>query len=416
VAALGYASLAGLVAVSAVMVLAAAAGPSFLVPAHPTRLPGWIAGPLAGTGASLTGRGFVFALIALCVGYGVALACRPRLDRRVVYAAIGVLIALFTLGPPILSADIFSYVAYARMGVVHHISPYAHGPLAIKHDPVIPFTHWLRTRSVYGPVFTLFSYSLAPFGLTATLWGLKVIEGLAAAGLVAAVAKVARRLGRDPLLAAMFVGLNPVVLVYGVGGAHNDVLMLTLAMAGVLAVVAGREAFGAAGLIASVAVKASTAIVAPFMWLGARDRAGLVRGGLVAGVAIGVAGLVAFGSDVLGFLIQLEKHQSLSSTQSWPETLSGFFGHVGGVDILGRVVLVVALAGLLWATWKQRIGWINAAGWAFLLLAVTSPWLLAWYTFWPLPFAAVSGDRRLLGATLFTELLFLSHRLPGLAG
>jgi hypothetical protein len=152
------------------------------------------------------------------------------------------------------------------------------------------------------------------------------------------------------------------------------------------------------------------------MWLGARDRAGVVRGGLVAGVVIGVAGLVAFGSDVLGFLIQLEKHQSLSSTQSWPETLSGFFGHVGGVDILGRVVLVVALAGLLWATWKQRIGWINAAGWAFLLLAVTSPWLLAWYTFWPLPFAAVSGDRRLLGATLFTELLFLSHRLPGLAG
>jgi Glycosyltransferase family 87 len=327
-----------------------------------------------------------------------------------------VLIALCTLAPPILSADLFSYVAYARMGALHGISPYVHGPVVIKGDAVYPFTHWVFTKSVYGPVFTLASYAFAPFGLTATVWGLKALEGIAAGVLVAATWGTARRLGRDPLLPAMVVGLNPVILLYGVGGGHNDVLMLALAMAGVLWVVAGREASGAGALAASVAVKASTAIIAPFMLLGAPRRDRLLKGGLLATAVIAAVGFAVFGTHVVGFLVQLEKHQSLSSTSSWPETLSGFFGHIPAVGAIGRVVFGIGLAGLLWATWRGRIHWISGAGWALLLLAVTSPWLLAWYTFWPLPFAAVSDDRRLLGATLFAEVLFLSHRLPGLAG
>jgi alpha-1,6-mannosyltransferase len=414
--ALGYGSLAALVALTGLLVLAAASGPSFLVPANPTRFPDWVAGPLAHAGVTVTGRGFVFALMGLCAAYGVALACHRSLSPRVVIGAIAALIALCTLAPPILSADLFSYVAYARMGALHGLSPYVHGPVVIKHDAVYPFTHWVFTKSVYGPVFTLTSYAFAPFGLTATLWGLKALEGLAAGVLVAATWGTARRLGRDPLLPAMVVGLNPVVLLYGVGGGHNDVLMLALAMAGVLWVVAGREASGAGALAASVAVKASTAIVAPFMLLGAARRDRLLKGGLLAAAVIAAVGFAVFGTHVIGFLVQLEKHQSLSSTSSWPETLSGLFGKIPAVGAIGRVVFGIGLVGLLWATWRGRIHWIAGAGWAILLLAVTSPWLLAWYTFWPLPFAAVSDDRRLLGATLFAEVLFLSHRLPGLAG
>jgi hypothetical protein len=152
------------------------------------------------------------------------------------------------------------------------------------------------------------------------------------------------------------------------------------------------------------------------MLLGTPHRGRLVRGGVMAAAVVAVVGFAAFGMHVVGFLVQLEKHQSLSSTSSWPETLSGFFGSIPAVDEIGRAVFGLGVLGLLWATWRGAIGWIPATGWALLLLAVTSPWLLAWYTFWPLPFAAVGNDRRLLGATLFTELLFLSHRLPGLAG
>src|SRR5205823_1358128 len=235
--------------------------------------------------------GFVLVLALLFVGYGVALACRHSLSPRVVLLAIGLLVTLYTVAPPILSGDVFSYVAYGRLGVLHGGNPYVHGPIVIPHDPVIPFTHWLTTLSVYGPVFTLASYALIPLGLGGSLWGMKALAGISTLALLAVVWKTAERRERDPLTATMVVGLNPMILAYGVGGAHNDIMMLALAMAGVLAVVAGREASGAAMLAASVAVKASTVILAPFMVLGARRPRRAVLGGVAGVAALAVLGL-----------------------------------------------------------------------------------------------------------------------------
>jgi peptide/nickel transport system permease protein len=45
---------------------------------------------------------------------------------------------------------------------------------------------------------------------------------------------LARRLGRDPAAAVALVALNPLVLVYGVGGVHNDVLFMALLLGGAL--------------------------------------------------------------------------------------------------------------------------------------------------------------------------------------
>jgi hypothetical protein len=41
---------------------------------------------------------------------------------------------------------------------------------------------------------------------------------------------------------------------------------------------------------------------------------------------------------------------------------------------------------------------------------VTSTWLLAWYTLWPLPLALISRDRRLLYGTLAVQALFIVHQ------
>ena len=44
--------------------------------------------------------------------------------------------------------------------------------------------------------------------------------------------KCARLLGRDPRAAVALVGLNPIVLVWGLGGDHNDFLMMFFIMLG----------------------------------------------------------------------------------------------------------------------------------------------------------------------------------------
>ena len=55
---------------------------------------------------------------------------------------------------------------------------------------------------------------------------LKVLLAAASLGTLLLVWKCARLLGRDPVWAIALVGLNPIVLVWGLGGDHNDFLMM----------------------------------------------------------------------------------------------------------------------------------------------------------------------------------------------
>jgi hypothetical protein len=51
---------------------------------------------------------------------------------------------------------------------------------------------------------------------------MKVLMMAASLGTILLVWKGARRLGRDPVMAIVLVGLNPLVLMWGLGGVHND--------------------------------------------------------------------------------------------------------------------------------------------------------------------------------------------------
>ena len=90
------------------------------------------------------------------------------------FGAIGLLHLVFALAPPLLSSDVFSYVAYGRLGALHGLDPYAHPPLAAHGDPVLIYVAhaWRDALSAYGPLFTLLTYVLAPLGIAAAVWSL----------------------------------------------------------------------------------------------------------------------------------------------------------------------------------------------------------------------------------------------------
>ncbi|HEX8051002.1 MAG TPA: glycosyltransferase 87 family protein, partial [Solirubrobacterales bacterium] len=244
------------------------------------------------------------------------LAAAPRLGARVVWGLILVLVAGFALGPVLLSDDVYSYVDYARLGVRHGLDPYVHPPLAAPADPAYAHVTWTEATSAYGPLFTLATYPLAwlPVGVAVAV--LKGVAALSVLGIAALVACIASWRGIDPLRAAAFVALNPLVLVHVVGGAHNDALTMLLAMLAVAAILSARELTGGVALLAAVATKLSAAFLAPFALLGAtansaptgrkypymegnRPVGRLLVGGLTAALAIGVAAYLAFGWDWL---------------------------------------------------------------------------------------------------------------------
>src|SRR6185312_2269293 len=218
------------------VVLDGAVEHSPLIPKQPA-----IAGWLSGIGERLGFRVFLIALIAASAAYAGLLALayargERAVPRRWAFALIGALNLVIFLGPVLLSTDVFSYIAYARMGVEHGINPYLHGPAAISHDEIFKYVghDWRQVDSAYGPLYTLISYPLAPLGVHGALWAMKVEAQLASLGTLALVWRCAKARGKDPLPALIAVAVNPLYVIFGLGGAHNDLIMM-LAMMGAVA-------------------------------------------------------------------------------------------------------------------------------------------------------------------------------------
>lgn len=338
------------------------------------------------------------------------------------------LVGAFALAPVLLSHDVFSYVDYARLGVVHGLDPYVHAPNAAPADPAFADVTWTRSVSAYGPLFTLLTYPLAwlPVGLAVA--ALKAVAALSVLGLAAVVARIAAWRGADPLRAAAFLALNPLVLVHVVGGAHNDGLTMLPAMLAVAAILAGREAAGGAALVAAIAIKASAAFLAPFALLGAatprpmgrfvqhgfpnRPTGRLLAGAGLAVVGVGVAAYAGFGWEWLHAFGLAGENQRRTSHLSIPITFARLTGiGTDPVRVAALALYAVAVAYLLIWTWRGG-DWVRAAAWAAFGLLLATSWLLPWYLVWPLPLVAVSRDRPLQLLTLALTAFQLGARIP----
>jgi hypothetical protein len=400
---LGTASLAALSVASLAIVAGAQSGLDILVPAAKLDYPGWLHGPLSWLELELTNDGLAWLLIAMFAGYLGVLACADAIPLRAGIAAIAGLHLLFVLAPPLLSSDVFGYIDLGRLGAVHGIDPYSPADTPLPDDEVYRYRRWgSDLPSPYGPLFSLFTYPLGALGVPAALWSLKAILGAASLGIVAIVWRTAERLGRHPLPAALFVGLNPLLLLWGVGGAHNDFLFVLALTAAVALSLEGRERAGAAAVTVGVGIKASSGLPLLYLLAGARERRRALTGALAAGAAV-LALAAGFGRDVLRMLDSIREQQDLVALFSFPNQLGDWLGFGGITDGIRAVALGVLLATLAWtlaSTWRGRLDWFEAAGWATTALLVTSAWLLPWYLVWLLPLAALSADRRLRLAAL----------------
>jgi Glycosyltransferase family 87 len=401
-----------LLAATLEIVLDAAVGRSALIPKQPE-----IAGWLSGIGVRLGYRTFLIALLAFTGAYAVLLGLAGRISKRWAIVLVGVLQLVVFVGPVLISTDVFSYIAYARMGVEHAINPYTHGPIAIVHDPVYQYVgkDWKHVATAYGPLYTLLSYPLAPLGLRGALWGMKLEALIAGAGTLALTWRCARVREIDPVGALLAVGANPLWVIYGLGGAHNDLIMTLLMMAAVALTLAGRDAPAAASVVAGALVKATVAALLPFMILSRRKLAPIL-GALAALVLAALVGYAVFGIHGIDLVAALNRDAAFVSTDSFPTELAHLVGKPGVFpidhDLLkGGLVLVVVY--LLWRTWRGY-DWVAASGWTLLAISVTSTWLLPWYTLWSLPLAVVVRDRRLLAATLVVQALFIVHQMAPL--
>lgn len=96
---------------------------TLLLPESMRPLPGSLAGAFGGGGINL-GLGGLIVLFSLMFIFYVALVRGAhQLTPRAVLIGIACLNLLVLLAPPMLSTDMFSYIAYGRIGAVYGSSP-----------------------------------------------------------------------------------------------------------------------------------------------------------------------------------------------------------------------------------------------------------------------------------------------------
>jgi hypothetical protein len=354
-------------------------------------LPNSIRGPLYGLGLSMSGTEFAILFIVLGLCYLGVLALSDSVPVRIGVGAIVALHVIFLISPPLLSSDIFNYIGYARLEVVHNLNAYVQPLAAAPIDPTYIYVGWPLNTTAYGPLFTIASMPLGLVSFPVAVWLMKSVVAAASLGCVALVWGCATRLGRPPMPAVLFFGLNPVVLAYAVGGAHNDMLMLLAALAGIYVLLSGRES-GMVGLAAAAAVKTSAIILAPFALLGSRRPGRAILWGGATAVLVGVLTLAVFGTHVSSLLHVLRADARLDTPNDVPGVINSVFGLGLSNQALGKAgmyFLALAVGFLLIRVYRGG-DWLENASWATCALLVSTTWFLPWYLVWFLPLAALA--------------------------
>jgi len=449
----GALAMAAIVLLSLLVVVMAADRPGLLTPTtHTDFFPHWMAGPLGGLWPGLTEDSttlkymFTGAIVLMYCGYVVVLRSAARLPLRWIVATIAAVHVIFLLSPPLALTDVFNYINYGRMEVVHNLNPYTTIPISEPHnDPSYILSNWHELLSPYGPLFTLLTFAVVPLGVAGSFWALKAILGLASLATIFLVWRCAQMLGRNPRSAIALVGLNPIVLVWGLGGDHNDFLMVACIMLGFYLLIRGgkshrgeqavavpvadapvkvglREklvgaAQGAraggirgwllplsatdmgigAAFVLAIAIKASAAVLLPVVLVGLlrtpRRLVQVIVGLILAGVVAGVMSLAAFGLHIP----DLSTQGSLVTNESVPNLIGlaiGAGGESNALRLLMSAILIASVGVCCWLAWRRR-DTITASGWASVALLLTLSWVLPWYVLWVLPLAALSTSRRL---------------------
>jgi len=329
------------------------------------------------------------------LGLFAALAAGGQLPARTVGAVSTVAALAFAIFvPPILSADVYSYVGYARLALVHHLDPYlaTQVDLIQQGDSIGPFLKG-AIASPYGPLWTLISIAAtAPFVQTTPYCQIVAMKLVSAGGFLALAAggrRLADRLwpGRgSTALAAL--ALNPFFLIEGPGNGHND-LVVAACVAWALVATADRRWPRAFTLVGCAgAIKFVPFLLAPWLaWRAWRDPAARNRGtaAWAGAVALVLAPLV------VGYLPFWRGAATLAGLhQQWAKGDGA------------RGPLIVSLIGLVLAygvASRRALGDLRGlvSAWSVIsglaLVSLSATWF-PWYWIWPWSAALTRWDRR----------------------
>ncbi len=313
---------------------------------------------------------------------------------------------------PVFSRDVYAYTGQGRL-VMEGQNPYQVGIstlnnwFALGADPA-----WAENRTPYGPYFLWLARAVV--GLTgaqpdASVLLFRLLAGVGVLLCVICVPKLAELHGINGARALWISVANPLFLISFIASAHNDTLMVGLAVAGVYLAATRRYLLGILLVTASIGIKPITVLLLPFigvMWAGpsATWPRKFLMWAATAGISFGV--LVLSG---------IPFNLGIGWTWAIMDPTPGYTGYSPS-GFLGQQVEMLAnalgLPGGMLATWlRTAMKWaaialvlllmfrgdysraVRRMALAFTAVVMLSPIIQPWYILWFLPFLAVTGIR-----------------------
>lgn len=337
-------------------------------------------------------------------------------SARWVLISIAAWAAPMLVSIPLFSRDVYSYIGQGRV-MANGLNPYESGVSTIDNFFQLGADQlWAESPPPYGPVFLWLEQLVVLVTGADPDASVLLFRALCVVSVIACmwvIPRLARLHGVNPRRAMWLSVANPLFLTNFVVAAHNDAIMLALALIGTYVAAMHRNwKGGIAGttlVTLSVAIKPITLIFLPFvglLWAGrgaswprrfaiwaltlAYSVALLALMGFVNGFGFGWVSAVSTPGTVyiwyapiglLGLFAQLVGSSWGFNGSAWMDAV-----HTTGVVLSAAVVVVLMFVGRD-AKLFRRLAWALAA---FVLLA---PIIQAWYVVWLIPLFAISGIR-----------------------
>ncbi len=314
--------------------------------------------------------------------------------NRIIFGFAVLFHVLMFITPFLLSTDIFDYIRHGRIFAFYGENPLIVPATYFPQDPFFSLGGWVGTGSVYGSLHVYITAALALIAGDGVGANFLLFKGFfISMNLVNLlfIWKIASRI--KPGLerkALVFYGWNPFVLTLVVANAHNDILMLTLVLAGLLCYLDRRYLIGVLCLTAATLVKfIALPIMLVYIALAMRKqkdrihRIAFAAGSLVLAVCLTVVSYVPLWAGRETFLYLTAVGQKTNFT------ISALLRDTAADHLqlsLSNTIVQAALAGILVAylIWhlvgvKNFTSLISASAGLALITPLALFWFQPWY-------------------------------------
>ncbi|MDQ0093470.1 polyprenol phosphomannose-dependent alpha 1,6 mannosyltransferase MptB [Paeniglutamicibacter psychrophenolicus] len=343
---------------------------------------------------------------------GQQLAGWPEGSLAVVKKAVWAWSVPMLAALPIFSRDVFAYIGQGRL-VAAGQDPYVDGISTLNNwFQLGADITWAESETPYGPLYLNVEYwvnRLVGTSPDASVLLFRLVAFLGVILCMVYVPKIAALHNVSGAKATWISVANPLFLISFVASAHNDSLMVGLALAGTYYAATRRGVLGVVLIAASIGVKPITLVLLPFiglLWAGSGASWGRkIRYWVYTASLVGIIMAIIGWANGYGFgwlTVMLGTGTGtvvFAPVGALNSVLSGALGTIGlptdwllpVLKLVGRLASVGLVLVLIFKGKHSHL--VQRMALAFSALVVLSPIIQPWYILWLLPFFAITGIR-----------------------